>query len=90
VNTLALAYAGAPMPLLILFVLARQSIGSVANGEVVATEIVRTLVGSIGLVASVPLTPWLAVATVEAAGHRQGRRRRGADDSFGHEAGEEW
>ena len=61
VNTLALAYAGASMPLLVLFVLARQSIGSVANGEVVATEIVRTLAGSVGLVASVPLTTWLAV-----------------------------
>ena len=61
VNTLVLAYAGASMPLLILFVLADQSVGTVANGEVLATEIVRTLVGSIGLVASVPITTWLAV-----------------------------
>jgi uncharacterized membrane protein len=61
VNTLALAYAGASMPLLILFVLSQQSLGTVANGETVATEIVRTLVGSIGLVASVPITTWLAV-----------------------------
>ena len=60
VNTLVLAYAGASMPLLVLFVLSGQSLGAVANGEVVATEIVRTLVGSIGLVASVPLTTWLA------------------------------
>jgi len=65
VNTLALAYAGASLPLLLLFVLTRQSIGTVANGEVVATEIVRTLVGSLGLVASVPLTTWLAVSTLE-------------------------
>jgi hypothetical protein len=49
------------MPLLILFVLSEQSFGSVANSEVIATEIVRTLVGSIGLVASVPITTWLAV-----------------------------
>jgi uncharacterized membrane protein len=61
VNTLVLAYAGASMPLLILFVLSEQSLGTVANGELVATEIVRTLVGSIGLVASVPITTWLAV-----------------------------
>ena len=61
VNTLALAYAGASMPLLILFVLSHQSLGSIANGEVVATEIIRTLVGSVGLVASVPITTWLAV-----------------------------
>jgi uncharacterized membrane protein len=60
VNTLFLAYAGASMPLLLLFLLSHQSLGSVANSEVVATEIVRTLVGSIGLVASVPLTTWLA------------------------------
>jgi len=62
VNTLALAYAGAALPLMILFVLSRQSLGTVANSEVVATEIVATLVGSIGLVAAVPLTTWLAVA----------------------------
>jgi uncharacterized membrane protein len=60
VNTLFLAYAGASMPLLILFVLSQQSLVTVANGEVVATEIVRTLVGSVGLVASVPITTWLA------------------------------
>ncbi|MGB5565850.1 MAG: YibE/F family protein [Acidimicrobiia bacterium] len=60
VNTLLLAYAGASLPLLVLFVLARQSLGTIANSEVVAVEIVRTLVGSIGLVAAVPLTTWLA------------------------------
>ncbi|HSJ50718.1 MAG TPA: YibE/F family protein [Actinomycetota bacterium] len=62
VNTLVLAYAGASMPLLVLFVLSEQTAGTVANGEVLAAEIVRTLVGSIGLVASVPITTWLAVA----------------------------
>lgn len=67
VNTLFLAYAGASMPLLILFVLSRQSLVNVANSEVVATEIVRTLVGSIGLVASVPITTWLAARTAPQA-----------------------
>ncbi|MGH2676403.1 MAG: YibE/F family protein, partial [Actinomycetota bacterium] len=38
------------------------------SGEVLATEIVRTLVGSIGLVAAVPLTTWLAAAAAPAAG----------------------
>ena len=66
VNTLVLAYAGASMPLLVLFVLSRQSFTSVANSEVVAVEIVRTLVGSIGLVASVPVTTWLASRAVPA------------------------
>jgi uncharacterized membrane protein len=60
VNTLVLAYAGAAMPLLALFVLSEQSFGSLANSEAVATEIIRTLVGSIGLVAAVPFTTWLA------------------------------
>ncbi|MEX1125319.1 MAG: YibE/F family protein [Acidimicrobiia bacterium] len=60
VNTLLLAYAGAAMPLLILFSLSQQHLGLIASSEVVAVEIVRTLVGSIGLVAAVPITTWLA------------------------------
>lgn len=60
VNTLLLAYLGASLPLAILFVLSQQSLGTIANSEVVAVEIVRTLVGSIGLVAAVPATTWLA------------------------------
>lgn len=60
VNTLVLAYAGAALPLLLLFSIAQSSMGTVANSELVAEEIVRTLVGSIGLVASVPVTTALA------------------------------
>lgn len=63
VNTLLLAYAGASIPLLLLFALSQQSLGVIANSEVVAVEIVRTLVGSIGLVAAVPVTTWLAART---------------------------
>ena len=70
VNTLLLAYAGASLPLLMLFTLAAQPLGVVASNEVIAVEIVRTLVGSIGLVAAVPATTWLgarlaAVATAD-------------------------
>jgi uncharacterized membrane protein len=72
VNTLVLAYAGASMPLLILFVLSDQPAGTVANGEIVATEIVRTLVGSLGLIASVPITTWLAVDIVSRRGRHAG------------------
>jgi uncharacterized membrane protein len=64
VNTLFLAYVGASLPLLLLFVLTDRTFASVANGEVVAIEIVRTLVGSIGLVASVPITTALAAAAL--------------------------
>ena len=78
VNTLALAYAGAALPLLIIFVLAQQSLGTIANSEVVATEIVRTLVGSIGLVAAVPVTTWLAARVVDSgAGPSRARAGRG-------------
>ncbi len=72
VNTLALAYAGAALPLLLLFTLADQSLGQVVNSEVVAIEVVRTLVGSIGLVAAVPVTTWLAsvIAVGDAPLHR--------------------
>jgi uncharacterized membrane protein len=69
VNTLALAYAGASLPLLILFELSELSLGRLVSTEIVATEIVRTLVGSIGLVAAMPATTWLAAL---AAG-REGR-----------------
>ncbi|MFB7860860.1 YibE/F family protein [Streptomyces sp. NPDC056069] len=84
VNTLVLAYAGAALPLMLLFSIAQSSVGMVANSELVAEEIVRTLIGSIGLVASVPVTTGLAALVVSAdrpeAGQqrpsRGGRRRR--------------
>jgi uncharacterized membrane protein len=87
VNTLVLAYAGAALPLLLLLAVAGRSVGSVVTGEVVAVEVVRTLVGSIGLVASVPITTALAVL-VDAERHRpQGRdarRRQPADQAATH------
>ncbi|MEV0774613.1 YibE/F family protein [Streptomyces sp. NPDC050433] len=66
VNTLVLAYAGAALPLLLLFSIAESSVATVATSELVAQEIVRTLVGSIGLVASVPVTTALAALVVSA------------------------
>lgn len=64
VNTLLLAYAGASMPLLLVFAASDQPLGVVANSELVAVEIVRTLCGSIGLVAAVPVTTVLAALLV--------------------------
>jgi uncharacterized membrane protein len=74
VNTLVLAYAGAALPLLLLFTLSGRGLGEVLTAQDVATEVVRTLVGSIGLVASVPITTGLAalVASRETAGPRAG------------------
>ena len=62
VNTLILVYAGSSLPLLLLFTLDEsRAVSDVVNYEIVAEEVVRTLVGSIGLVAAVPVTTLLAV-----------------------------
>jgi uncharacterized membrane protein len=60
VNTLVLAYMGAALPLAILFIVAEQSFGTVLNSEVVAIEVTRAIVGTIGIIAAVPLTTWFA------------------------------
>ena len=63
VNTLAIAYAGASLPLLLLFFGTGDiDIGLTLNRELFATEIVRILVGSIGLVLAVPITTAVAVS----------------------------
>lgn len=67
VNTLLLAYAGASMPILLLFAVTDQSLVMIANSELVAVEIVRTLCGSIGLVAAVPITTTLAAVVATRA-----------------------
>jgi len=67
VNTLVLAYTGASLPLLLFLRQAGQPVARVLTGELVATELVRTLVGGIGLVASVPLTTLIAAAVAVAA-----------------------
>jgi uncharacterized membrane protein len=60
VNTLVLAYTGAALPILIIFSIGGTSFGSAVNSEAVAEPIVATLVGSIGLIAAVPVTTALA------------------------------
>ena len=62
VNTLMLAYLGAGLPLLLLFALSGQSPLVVLNGEIVAVEVIRALVGSVGIVMAVPLTTLIAAA----------------------------
>lgn len=63
VNTLVLVYAGASLPLLLLFVNNPHPFLEVINYEIIADEIVRTLVGSIGLILAVPITTYIAVQT---------------------------
>ncbi|HEV2893467.1 MAG TPA: YibE/F family protein, partial [Actinomycetota bacterium] len=62
VNTLFLAYAGASLPLLVLFVSGGEALATVATAEVMAVEVVRALCGSVGLIAAVPLTTLLAAS----------------------------
>lgn len=56
VNTLALAYVGAALPLVLLFATSEASIGVTLNQEIIAAELARIIVGSIGIILAVPLT----------------------------------
>ena len=60
VNTLALAYVGVSLPLVLLFARADSAISLTLNQEVVAAELVRIIIGSIGLILAVPLTTLIA------------------------------
>lgn len=60
VNTLILVYAGSSLPLMLLFLSSDYNFGEVINIELVAQEVVHTLVGSIGLICAVPITTLLA------------------------------
>lgn len=76
VNTLALAYAGASLPTLLIFSISSQPLWVVINSEYIAEEIIRTLVGSSALILAVPITTALAAwafqdhASRSSSGHR--------------------
>ncbi len=61
VNTLVLAYIGVGLPLLLLFHSVDTPFIQIINSEVVTTEIIRMLVGSVGLILCVPITTGLAI-----------------------------
>lgn len=65
VNTLILVYTGAALPLLLIFIDNPHPFSEVINYEIVADEIVRTLVGSIGLILAVPITTIIASLSFE-------------------------
>lgn len=65
VNTIVLAYTGVSLPLLLWFYGSTASFDMIVNSEVFATEIARTIIGSIGLILTVPITTGLAVLFVE-------------------------
>lgn len=59
VDTLAIAYVGASLPLLLLFS-NTTNIPLTLNREIFAVEIIRILIGSIGLILAVPITTFIA------------------------------
>ena len=68
VNTLVLVYAGAAMPLMLLLTANPQPFWQLINYEIIAEEIVRMLVASLGLIAAVPITTFLAsLAMIDAS-----------------------
>lgn len=81
VNTLVLAYAGAALPLLLFYSNVGIGLSESVTSEIIAVEVIRTLVGSIGLVAAVPITTGLAAVVVTGTGLPTGllRRRPGTE-----------
>jgi uncharacterized membrane protein len=73
VYTIVFAYAGSALPVLLLINLTSRPASTILTGEALAQEIVRTVVGSIGLVLSVPLTTAVAAALVRFARVTRGR-----------------
>lgn len=63
VNTIILAYAGASLPLLLLIATSNEPTGRILTNQALAEELVRSMVGTIGLIAAVPITTALAAAT---------------------------
>jgi len=78
VNTLLLAYVGASMPLMLVFTIYQESLWRRINREPIAEEVVRTLVGSMGLVLAVPITGLIASLLAHWAAQREAFRTRSA------------
>lgn len=69
VNTLVLTYTGAALPLLIIFSLVNSSFRYLTNTDILAEEIVRTLVGSVGLISAVPISTLVATFVITKQDH---------------------
>lgn len=70
VNTLAIAYVGVSLPLLLMFYDSSGSVIEIINREVFSAEIIRTVVGSVGLVLAVPITTLIAVHVIFKSGKK--------------------
>jgi uncharacterized membrane protein len=71
VYTIAFAYAGAALPTLLLISIYQRPFLTAVTSDEIAEEVVRTLVGSIGLVLAIPVTTAIAVAVAVTAGRRR-------------------
>jgi uncharacterized membrane protein len=60
INTIVLAYAGASLPLMLLFAVGNTPVNELLTGQLIAQELVRSAVGTMGLIAAVPITTALA------------------------------
>jgi uncharacterized membrane protein len=67
VYTLVLSYAGAALPLLVLLSVSGRSLGDILTSDIMATEVLRSVVGALALVAAVPLTTAIAAVTTSAS-----------------------
>ncbi len=83
VYTIAFAYAGAALPILIIVMLYDRPLGETLTSAELSEEVIRTLVGSIGLVLAIPVTTLIAVLVVKATGIRPRRRFRRKSRRFG-------
>ncbi|MBT2548546.1 YibE/F family protein [Arthrobacter sp. ISL-65] len=79
VYTIAFAYAGAALPILIIVMLYNRPLGEALTSAELSEEVIRTLVGSIGLVLAIPVTTLIAVLVVKATGVRSAELPRPSD-----------
>ena len=80
VYTIAFATVGASLSIMLLVAIYERPLLQVVHVEPFASEILRTLVGSIGLVLAVPVTTAVGVAVVKASGKQTRQRRRSSED----------
>ncbi len=85
VNTLAIAYVGASLPLLLLFATADSGILYILNREDVSTEIVRILIGSMSIILAVPITTYIAVTILKKYGIPNKKTEGGCAHVHGHD-----
>lgn len=81
VNTLVLAYVGVSLPAVMYFSTSYAGVGELINMEIFAAEIIRTIIGSIGLILTVPVTTFLAVVFLKKT---QGKPLSQEEQAHGH------